>query len=105
MARLRRAAPKVADGIPPALADPAAMEWHDGELFEALVDELALDIRDPWPACYPAAACTRRRAEAVRRWALLNGYVSTKWPGTPDHDRLRLAGLDKLQTRTTCPHQ
>lgn len=106
MARLRRQDPQQRhSGIPAALADPAAAEWHDARLFAALVDDLALDLADPWPDCRPATPCSRRRAAAVHRWALLNGYTSNTWPGTPDHERLRLIGLDDLRTRSDCPHE
>lgn len=106
MARLRRAeAAQPRAGIPAALADPAAAEWHDAELFAALVDRLNLDLIDPWPTCSPAAPCARRRINAVRAWAVGNGYTSTRWPGTLDHERLRLAGIGDLRTRADCPHE
>lgn len=103
MARLRQAVAATVHGVPLELTDPAADCWHDRRAFIALADRLNLKVGEPPEG--PAAPCGKRRAALVHAWALENGFTSSAWLGTLDHERLREHGVDGLRNWPTCPHE
>lgn len=98
MARRRQPAGPPAGQLPAALRDHLDPLWRDASAVADLcrttgvfpADRTHPDLRTaPWWARFD----TYRRS-----WLMANGFEHPQWPGTLDHARARVAGVDMRGT-------